>query len=81
VGRQLFVSISNYFEIPAVYPKAIQSEQLCPEKQEDFPIWPCFRRGLPSPWYYYQGGRLLPCLFTIAPKISRLYIFCGTFRY
>ena len=30
--------------------------------------------------YYYRSGRLLPCLFTLIPKYSGRYFFCGAFR-
>ena len=49
-----------------------------------FPIWPCFRWGLPCRPCYHVRGELLPRRFTLAvpgfPGLGR-FAFCCTFRH
>ena len=45
------------------------------------PIWSCSVWGLPCPSHYWDGGALLPHLFTLTSALPlRRFVFCGTFR-
>ncbi len=45
------------------------------------PIWSCSVWGLPCPLHCWNGGALLPHLFTLTlTLLPGRYVFCGTFR-
>ena len=45
------------------------------------PIWSCSVWGLPCPLHCWNGGALLPHLFTLTSTLPpRRYVFCGTCR-
>ena len=50
-----------------------------PRRWNSLPIWSCSVWGLPCPYHYWDGGALLPHLFTLTPLRGR-YLFCGTLR-
>ena len=55
--------------------------QLLQRRRDFLPIWSCSVWGLPCPLHYWDGGALLPHLFTLTRTLPPgRYIFCGTFR-
>ena len=53
-----------------------------PAKPGSLPIWSCSVWGFPCPFHYWNGGALLPHLFTLTQTSQSgdhgRYIFCGT---
>ncbi len=55
--------------------------EACTPNRNSLPIWSCSVWGLPCPLHCWNGGALLPHLFTLTLTLPPgRYFFCGTFR-
>ena len=79
--------VLSWATIPLGVPLPVRSSSLPGSNASHamrFPIWPCFRWGLPCRPCYHVRGELLPRRFTLAvpgfPGLGR-FAFCCTFRH
>ena len=82
-----FLWATHHCAAQATYPKVWRTEparvrpKACAPTPGFLPIWSCSMWGLPCPFHCWNGGALLPHLFTLTLTLPPgRYVFCGTCR-